>query len=550
MVLLYNYDGILETMYHLLWSKEFDEKMNHFRFFLPHTILFKNNMPITWYFSSKSGEVLRKKPQNINNEFIIQEFSRAKSKSLIAAMYFYEVNEDLTYCKQFHLLDKVDKDKTISRRVMIEYVSYEGLRDFLNNQSKSPFGILQKFIDPYGPKNFIIEALWTPKMTLFSKKVNVNNLFYEKLELIEKAATFDGNDIYSEVIQIKGPEISLSLRESMTQIVRHIATVSFDHIAIKRMVCYLKIDPEQKVWLLWCGSCRAEREKLEFSKTPNKKVVKTVVKIHHKPLALGTLIKNPYKHKRIYSLSLRTPAEISKNEVCPNCHGVFVKSEMVMCDYLTIIRKFKLLGENENCLSFARKTEENRNDPPDSDRPYDKKTPRDHKKVRIPNLINKLHPELSYSEYQTLSKDSIFLQNLIEICLDCYTDLTKNLKVSGPDPEVLYKISHSELNPIAEQEKRRILEMKESSKRYEIEKKRNPSILFLQRIKPGNDALENEVNNALKLMLDRGNNINNISTKELKHRPASSISWISSHTKSTMTNSFKKSYHSKNPSFF
>ncbi len=542
MVLLYNYDGVLETIYHLLWMKEFDEKFNHFKFFLPHTILLKNYMPITWYFSSNTGEILRKKPQNINKDFIIHEFSKNPSKSSIAAMYLYEVNEDLTFCKQFHLLDKVDKDRTLSRRVMIEYISYKGLEAFLNDQKKCPFGILQKFIDPYGSKNFTIEALWTPKMTLFSKKVNVNNLYYDKLELVEKAATVDGNDIYSEVIQIKGPEISSSLRESLTQIVRHIASVSFDHIAIKRMVCYLKIDPEQKIWLLWCGSCRVERERLEFLKTPNKQFVKTAIKIHHKPLALGTFIKNPFKHQRIYSLSLRNPAEVSKNEVCPNCHRMFVKSEMVTCNYQAIIRRFRILGENENSLSFRKKiTEENLTENQDSDRNLSKKYPKEKKNCKIPHLIQKLHPEMTLNEYLALEKDSIFLQNLIEICLDCYMDLTRNLKISGPDPDNLYKMTKNELNPIPN-----LIKENNNQRNFSILKKtkinRNPSVLNY--MKEGNDELENEVNNALKSMLS-----GEIAVK--KHRPVSSISWVSNNTRSTATVSFQKSFiHRGNPSFF
>lgn len=545
MVLLYNYDGVLETIYHLMWMKEFDDKFNHFSFFLPHTILIKNNTPITWYFSSKTGEVLRKKPQNLGNDCIISEFSRIKSKSNIVAMYLYEVNEDRTFCQQFHLLDKVDKDKTLSRRVMIEYISFEGLEAFLKDQTKCPFGVLQKFVDPYGPKNFTIEAVWTPKMTLFSKKVNVNNLYYDKLEMIEKAATIDGNDIYSEVIQIKGPEISLSLRESLTQIVRHIATVSFDHIAIKRMVCYLKIDCDQKVWLLWCGSCRVERENIDYLKKTGQRQYR---KINHKPLALGTVIKNPEKHKRVYSLSLRTPAEVSKKENCPNCNGVFVKSEMVTCNYHTIIRKFKGLGENENTVGFLKKGADYfYKDEPEKDATKKEKD-ENNEKGRIPHLIQKLHPELSLFEYLKLEKDSIFVQNMVEICLDCYMELTRNLKISGPDPDVLFKLNRGELNPIPEKGRRPVSGICDFDKKNNRFNKNRKLSILKELDDVGGDQLEVEVNKALKMaLLEQSKNVN----FKIKHRPMSSISWMSNYTKSTnVTASNKKNLHSKNPSFY
>lgn len=535
----------METIYHLLWMKEFNEKFNHFSFFLPHTILIKNNTPITWYFSSKSGEVLRKKPQNLNNVSIITEFSKFKSKSSIAAMYLYEVNEDRTFCQQFHLLDKVDKDRTLSRRVMIEYISYEGLADFLKDEKKCPFGVLQKFVDPYGPKNFIIEALWTPKMTLFSKKVNVNNLYYDKLELIEKAATVDGNEIYSEVIQIKGPEISISLRESLTQVVRHIATVSFDHIAIKRMVCYLKIDQEQRVWLLWCGSCRVERENLDFLKNCKpKQIFQTTIKIHNKPLDLGTMIKNPEKHKRIYSLSLRNPAEVSRKENCPNCNGIFVKSEMVTCNYQTIVRKFKTLGENENTVNSNQKREDFY-DKGENEKNLNNKNMEENVKNKIPHLIQKLHPELTLFEYMKLEKDAIFVQNLVEICLDCYMDLTRNLKISGPDPDVLFKFNRIELNPVPDINMTKpVTPNTGRSPKFNQNFEKNRRFSILSKLNNGSDALENEVNNALKIMLLEKNNLT-------KNRPVSSISWMSNYTRSTnVTSSHKKSKHTKNPSFY
>lgn len=543
MVFLFNYDGIVETFYHLLWLKEFDEKFNHFSFSLPHTILIKNNMPVTWYFSSKTGEILRRKPQNISNELICKEFSKSPSKSSIAAMYLYEVNEDLSLCKQFHLLDKVDKNKTLSRRVMIEYISHENLPNFLNDTTKSPFGVLQKFIDPYGSKNFIIEALWTPKMTLFSKKVNINNLFYDKLELMEKAATIDGNDIYSEVIQIKGPEISVTLREGLTQIVKHIATVSFDHIAIKRMICYLKIDENQKVWFLWCGSCRIERETIQNKASSQKIFAKNQQnrnKMHHTPLALGVIIKNPQKHKRIYSLSLRTPAEITKKERCLNCGNSFVKSEIVMCNYQTIIRKFKELGENENNVDSF-KTESN----------YDEK--KNTNKLKIPQLIKKLHPEISLKNYQKLEKNALFQQNLVEICLDCYMELTKNLKISGPDPEFLYKVTRNELNPIPEKQKIRPVSSisrninQNPSQKFDYKKKnliKEPLLDFLNKNTQGNE-LEAEVDKILKKQIENKMEVLTERLKKNKIRPVSSISVVSHNTRST-----NFTIHNKNPSFY
>ena len=66
----------------------------------------------------------------------------------------------------------------------------------------------------------MIEALWTPNMTIYTKKINLNKLNYEKMELIEKAATLDNNEMYCEAVQIKGKEISNLLKEALIQLIR------------------------------------------------------------------------------------------------------------------------------------------------------------------------------------------------------------------------------------------------------------------------------------------------------------------------------------------
>lgn len=66
----------------------------------------------------------------------------------------------------------------------------------------------------------MIEALWTPNMTIYTKKINLNKLNHEKMELIEKAATLDNNEMYCEAVQIKGKEISNLLKEALIQLIR------------------------------------------------------------------------------------------------------------------------------------------------------------------------------------------------------------------------------------------------------------------------------------------------------------------------------------------
>lgn len=109
----------------------------------------------------------------------------------------------------------------------------------------------------------------------------------------------------------------------------------------------MKIDQNQKLWFLWCGSCRISQEVVKNKILP-KQVVNTTIRINHQPIKFSNFVKTSESHKKIYSLSLRNPAEIVKRHKCPNCLNMFVSEEIVFCELEIIIQSFEFLGANEN----------------------------------------------------------------------------------------------------------------------------------------------------------------------------------------------------------
>lgn len=87
-----NSDGVQSSFFYFLWSKSRLSKRMRFR--IPHTIMFEDGVPITWFFSGKNGNMLKKSSSNTNIQKIASHFKgiSRKNKSGIAAYYIYNAN--------------------------------------------------------------------------------------------------------------------------------------------------------------------------------------------------------------------------------------------------------------------------------------------------------------------------------------------------------------------------------------------------------------------------------------------------------------------------
>ena len=104
-------DGVIENIYHFLWTKDtiFNSDPS---VFIPQTILFKYQKPCYWYFTSVVDHKLKKKNSSkLNKENISQVFLKHVSKSGIVAYYIYKkLGVSSKYISDKPTFDKIMKN--------------------------------------------------------------------------------------------------------------------------------------------------------------------------------------------------------------------------------------------------------------------------------------------------------------------------------------------------------------------------------------------------------------------------------------------------------
>ena len=74
----------------------------------------------------------------------------------------------------------------------IEYFDKKGLSNFLYNREKVNNGILQRFIEPKTTHNEMIRSIWSPKVCLLDRRVNIRNIRDQRFDMFERAVTYEG----------------------------------------------------------------------------------------------------------------------------------------------------------------------------------------------------------------------------------------------------------------------------------------------------------------------------------------------------------------------
>jgi hypothetical protein len=226
-------DGISDQFFHLLWSKDelnFGPTIN-----IPDTIVFKYGQPLHWYFTGVDGKLKKKNKPNLVNVRIEEAFTRRVLGCDIVA-YYIETDEQAD--------DPADSTR-------IEYMDRKGLHDFLYNRFKEHSGILQRFIEPKGTQNSLVRAIWSPKVCLLERRVNLKQLQDVRFGLYERAVTYEGPEYLSQAAPLRGSILPSSVQSICENTVSHIAEVSFQKQQICRMVLNLKVDAKDRIWLLW-----------------------------------------------------------------------------------------------------------------------------------------------------------------------------------------------------------------------------------------------------------------------------------------------------------
>ena len=108
----------------------------------------------------------------------------------------------------------------------------------------------------------MINAIWSPCMTLFERKENINKINNLKMDMYERAAIYEAHECHVKNAPLKGYVLSNLLRNLCQEIREHILRISRNDLALARVVLHFKLDSEEKLWFLFCSSVRFEDGKL------------------------------------------------------------------------------------------------------------------------------------------------------------------------------------------------------------------------------------------------------------------------------------------------
>lgn len=367
--------GLNDFFFHLLWAKNIkDDPFSSA--YIPDTVIYQYALPRYWYFTSKSGLIMKKSNQNLNESSIFEAFKKKISESGIIAMLMY-IEEDQ------HIVDYLD------------IIKFER---FMRQRKKNNKMILQKFIDPQGERNTCYTVIWTNNLTVFEKKENNQKLFVRKdlkpdqtlhkkkeksgktlknsqknishsVEHYERAVTFDGKEYHVTTTPIFGTLLPGRLQKAADFIAAQLSSATFNKSQVTSMTVQFKLDPKNRLWVLCATSLQFLNESISGS-----------------PL----LCFSPGKDTNFKNLTVdkRKPARFLKDCKCSNCLQMHESSKVVKKTYREIIKMYN--------------------------------------KGLILNILPKLNED--EEDFEKLKEKPEFLAKELFICFECFTEFVENNK--------------------------------------------------------------------------------------------------------------------------
>jgi hypothetical protein len=393
-------DGTCENLFYYLWCKDEDDIGPNIN--IPDTIIYMYCQPAYWYFTDRSRQIKKKNRANLTVAKIYEAFTRVKAGSGIVG-YF--------------LSSAPGRDGKSS--TTIEYFNSKTLHDFLYNRQKVNNGILQRFIEPKGTRNEMIRSIWSPKVCLLERRVNIRKLNDMRFDMYERAVTYEGVEVNSRTAPVRGTFLPTKVQMLNEAVVGHTAEVSFHKYKINRMVLNFKTDPDDRLWLLWASSIRLEGAPAGVSTDLG-------------PINIEMNVSVPKGVRLSASTAFKQPVNLRRTFQCPSCTDVVEPHRKCQVNYKTVIKQYEAalyvhaqsVADSDE-FSFA--VPELSTDPLSQ---HEKKVglgshtwasiDNAPKPVVVPPVIGAVHPKLAVDDYLRYRRDPLFLFKTTAVCESCY----------------------------------------------------------------------------------------------------------------------------------
>jgi hypothetical protein len=194
-------------IYKLLWEKNDKKNKTIFPFYIPDTILFIDDIPHTWIFTSKKNGIVMKKSQNkLKINEIISHFMKKNQQVVAYYMYSSDENKKVEYIQSE--ADKQEKlnliqdylnslgyhneegkiDKTHS--LLFEIIENKEFVNFMNNVKKR-HGILQIYKESNDVYNKMFRIIWSPQISFYDVRKSRHPVSSKNYHHYEKVITFE-----------------------------------------------------------------------------------------------------------------------------------------------------------------------------------------------------------------------------------------------------------------------------------------------------------------------------------------------------------------------
>ena len=436
-------DGVIENIYHFLWTKDTIFNTDPY-IIIPQTILYKYQKPCYWYFTSViDGKLKKKSSGKVNSTHIREVFSKNISKSGIIAYYIYKKNKIIskyecdrpTFEKRIKtLFDKEPDEDPNKGNYIIEYFDLKKFDEFLNNKFSFEDGILQKFVDPKGDNNSTFRLTWSPKLCLFEKCTNIRKITDSKYDIYERAVTYDGEEFQTKTEPLKGSNLPDRIEKIGMSIANHVSNITLEKIKIVRMILNFKIDKKDRILFLWCSSLRIENglDKRTFNDSKRVKEV-DINKIKVRSPEDINLFK--------YNINGK-PIKPHKDAVCLNCGEKIESYRLYEINFKTLIESHENRKRDNDLLDIYKKInmtssgveiipylEDNNTEVLEKLKKYN------YRNFIIPKVIMEIYPKMKYEDYINLKDDAVFCAKTSVVCDSCYLDITRYCSMGGANDE-------------------------------------------------------------------------------------------------------------------
>ena len=436
-------DGVIENIYHFLWTKDTIFNTDPY-IIIPQTILYKYQKPCYWYFTSViDGKLKKKSSGKVNSTHIREIFTKNISKSGIIAYYIYKKNKILskyesdkpTFEKRIKsLFDKEPEEDPNKGNYIIEYFDLKKFDEFLNNKFSFEDGILQKFVDPKGDNNATFRLTWSPKLCLFEKCSNIRKITDTKYDIYERAVTYDGEEFQTKTEPLKGSNLPDRIEKIGMSIANHVSNITLEKIKIVRMILNFKIDKKDRIIFLWCSSLRIENGLDKRSLNDNKRV---------KEVDINKIKVRSPEDINLFKYNINgKPIKPHKDAVCLNCGEKIESYRLYEINFKTLIEShenrkrdndlfdiYKKINMTSSGVEIIPYLEENNNEVLEKLKKYN------YRNFIIPKVIMEIYPKMKYEDYSNLKNDAVFCAKTAVVCDSCYLNITRYCSMSGANDE-------------------------------------------------------------------------------------------------------------------